>query len=68
MANMKQNYDVLNNYFEEIKDDETLALLTHYIQLQDSDICKTYLNKIKTLYPELDFSNIPSKNVVKSAH
>ena len=61
MANMKQNYDVLNNYFEEIKDDETLALLTHYIQLQDSDICKTYLNKIKTLYPELDFSNIPSK-------
>lgn len=61
MANMKQNYDVLNNYFEEIKNDETLALLTHYIQLQDSDICKTYLNKIKTLYPELDFSNIPSK-------
>lgn len=62
MANMKQNFDGLKNYFTEIKDEETLALLTHYIQLQESNDKEKYSRKLTTIYPDLDFNNIPTKD------
>ena len=63
MSGALPNYSELKNYFPSINNDETYALLTHYIQLQETDQKLKYEKKLKSLYPDLDFSKLPKKDV-----
>ena len=60
----KANYSVLDKYFADKDFDEKYALLSHYIQLRDTDSAQKY----RTLLEQngLDLSSLPSKKEFNS--
>ena len=56
------NYDILKKYLPENIDEEDYALISHYIQLQGSEVEVNYRQKILNKYPNFNFNVIPEKN------
>lgn len=58
----KITYDRLRAFLPKEDFDNTVALLTHCIQLQDTDVAEFYKKALKKIIPDYDFSKLPKKN------
>lgn len=59
------NYSILKDYLPKEKFDENFALLSHYIQLQGSDVAKRYEQSL--LANKVDLKSIPTKSDFNTA-
>ncbi len=62
MASKKVTYENLKKYLPKENFDDNVAILTHYIQLQDTDAGLCYRNMLSEKISNFDFSQIPSKS------
>ena len=56
-----RNYECLKQYLPQEDFDENFALLSHYIQLQNTEAGNAYLQKLLDKIPDFDISKIPTK-------
>ncbi len=63
-----RNYECLKQYLPQEDFDENFALLSHYIQLQNTEAGNAYLQKLLDKIPDFDISKIPTKENFNNQH
>ena len=63
-----RNYEYLRQYLPPEDFDENFALLSHYIQLQNTEAGNAYLQKLLDKIPDFDISKIPTKENFNNQH
>ena len=66
MSVKSKNYEILREYIGELHIEEKYALLTHYIQLQNSNYCNTYREEL--LKYGVDLSKVPLVDIFNVKH
>ena len=68
MSKQMVNYGDLKKYLPDSSYEESYALLSHYIQLQNTVEGKFYKAKLAELIPEIDINIVPPKTVFNKEH